>query len=80
MAFLCRIQVPALKAIEQNKKGCELRLEGIKFLVRSEVSLMLLMGVLEGTWPFGVVKLSSTEAGRHLKLGLPHALISPVPH
>lgn len=79
-AFLCKIQVPALIAIEQNKKGCELRFEGRKFLVRSEVSLMLLMEVLEGTWPFEAVKLSSAKTGRYLKLALPHAPIPPAPH
>jgi len=53
---------------------------GRKFLVRFEVQLMLLMRVLQGTWPFEAVKLSSVETGRLLKLAVPHAQIPPVPH
>lgn len=78
--FSCKIQAPVFTAIEQNKKGCELRFEGRKFLVRFEGSLMLLMGVLEGILPFETVKSSSAETGRHLKLALPHAPVPPVPH
>lgn len=35
------MQVPALIAIGHNEKGCELRFEGRKFLVRFEVRLRL---------------------------------------
>lgn len=41
---------------------------------------MLLMGILEGTWPFEAVKFSAAETGRHLKLAFPRALIPLVPH
>lgn len=75
------MQPPALLAIEQNIKGCDLRFEGIKFWVRPEVSIMMLMlGVLKGTWTFEAVKVSAAETGRHLNLVFPHALIPPAPH
>lgn len=76
------MQAPALLAIEQNIKGCDQRFEGRKFWVRPEVSIMLLMGVLKGTWPCEAVEVSRAETGRHLNLLnlLPHALIPPAPH
>lgn len=69
---------PALVAIGQNIKGCDLRYEGRKSWVRPEVSIMLLMGVLKGSWPFETAKLSSAET--LLNLVFPHAWIPPAPH
>lgn len=74
------MQAPALLAIEQNIKGCDLRFEGRKFWVRPEVNIMLVMGVLKGTWPFEAVNVRIAETGRHLNLVFPHALIPPAPH
>lgn len=82
--FLCNFFISntstSFIAIEGKKKGYELRFEGKKFPGRLEASLMLLMGILEGTWPFEAVKLSDAETGKHSKLAFPRALIPLVPH